>query len=220
MIVLPTKGRPDNLRRFVRVYKETTASLPIHVIFDAADAYRYDDVETPAHWKRVSVPAGTPLGGIFDKVFKKYPNEAYYGMVADDILPETSGWDVIMAELCQPDKIVWGADGLQNEKLPVHPFIGGDLIRALGWWAAPGLKHWFVDNIWKDVADALDCGLYLPQVKMTHLHYINGKAQMDRTYREQPDHRGDERTYETLKSGQFLSIIERVKNLGKKAEEC
>ncbi len=207
MIVLPTKNRPLSLKRFVRAYQETSATLPIHVIFDADDTLYYNDVETPDHWKRVSVPSGTPLGGIFDLVFKKYPNEPYYGMVADDVLPETSGWDVIMAELCQPNKIVWGCDDLQNERLPVHPFIGGDLVRKLGWWSAPGLKHWFVDNVWKNLADSLNCGIYLPQVKMTHLHWINGRSSLDRTYREQPDHAADDRVYQKFMSEQFPNII-------------
>jgi hypothetical protein len=210
MIILPTKNRPLNLKRFIRAYKETESTLPIWVIFDAADAYRYNDVETPDHWKRVSAPAGTSLGGIFDLIFKKYPNEDYYAMVADDVVPETAEWDIIMAAHCQPDKIVWARDDLQNEKLPVHPFIGGDLVRQLGWWAAPGLKHWFVDNVWKNIADSLQCGVYLDEVKLTHLHYTNGRAQMDRTYREQPDHGVDERTYIKFMKDKFPDIIKSV----------
>ena len=153
------------------------------------------------------MPAGTTVGEIFAKVFEKYPTEAYYGMVADDVVPETSGWDVIMAETCQPDKIVWGYDGIQNDNLPVHPFIGGDLLRQLGWWAAPGLKHWFVDNVWKNMADALQCGVYLPQVRMVHHHHVNGKAVMDKIYRDQPDHAADQRAYQKFMAEQFPAII-------------
>lgn len=210
MIIIPTKGRPLSLKRFIETYHATAATLPIHVVFDADDAHYYNNIETPAHWKRLSVPPRISLGGIFDKIFKKYPNEPYYAMVADDVLPETSGWDVIMAELCQPDKIVWGCDGLQNERLPVHPFIGGDLVRKLGWWSAPGIKHWFVDNVWKNIADALNCGLYLPQVKMTHLHPANGRAALDRTYREQPDHMTDQRAYEKFMKDEFPNVIKRL----------
>ncbi len=157
------------------------------------------------------MPTGTPLGGIFKRIFEKYPNESYYGMVADDVLPETSGWDVIMAELCQPDKIVWGCDDLQNERLPVHPFIGGDLVRKLGWWSCPGLKHWFVDNVWKHLADELACGVYLPQVKMTHLHHIRGRSPIDRTYREQPAPAIDERIYQKFMENEFQGVINRLK---------
>lgn len=211
MLILPSKGRPENLKRFIKAYKSTCATIPIWAILDASDAYRYVDIEFPANWKRISVPTGTSLGGIFAKLFEKYPNEPYYGMVADDVVPETSGWDTIMSGLCQPDKIVWGWDGIQNEKLPVHPFIGGDLVRKLGWWSAPSLKHWFVDNVWKNLADTLNCGIYLPQVKMTHHHYVNGTAVIDRTYREQPDHGADERAYTKFMQTEFPSII---KNLG------
>lgn len=211
MLILPTKGRPSNLRRFISAYTDTYATIPIHVIFDAEDAHVYNTVDTPSHWKRVSAPSGSCLGDIFSLIFKKYPNESYYGMVADDVIPETSGWDVIMAEICQPNKIVWGADGLQNENLPVHPFIGGDLLRKLGWWAAPGLKHWFVDNVWKNLADSLECGVYLPQVKMTHMHYINGRASLDRTYREQPNHGDDQRSYQEFMSKRFPDIINALK---------
>lgn len=207
MIILPSKGRPDNLQRFIQAYKDTCATLPIRVILDAGDAYRYAAIALPENWVRVSVPAGTTLGGIFAKIFEKYPNEPFYGMVADDIVPETSGWDVIMADLCQPDKIVWGECGIQNERLPVHPFIGGDLVRKLGWWSAPGLKHWYVDNVWKHLVDSLSCGIYLPQVKMPHHHYVNGLAVMDRTYREQPDHSLDEKTYQKFMTEQFPGVI-------------
>lgn len=213
MIILPTLHRPDNLARFVKAYHSTGASLPIMVIFDKADAWRYNRVETPSHWRRCTVPEGTRIGEIFNVIFRRYPAEDFYGMVADDVVPETAMWDIILRDSCLPDKISWGACGIQDELLPVHPFIGGDLVRKLGWWSAPGLKHWFVDNVWKYIADELNCGVFLPGIKMTHHHFINDKAYNDRTYQEQPSHTIDYENYVKFMKEQFPQAMQRIKSI-------
>jgi hypothetical protein len=210
MIILPTLRRPDNLRRFIKAYKATGGTLPIHVVFDELNTWQYADIELPPNWKRVSAPAGTPIGHIFNFMFMRFSKEDYYGMVADDVVPETNIWDVILRDSCMPNKIAWGCDGIQNEKLPTHPFIGGELIRKLGWWAAPGLHHWFVDNAWKAIADEFKVGVYLPQLKMTHHHFLNGKAQRDRTYDQQPNHQNDAIIFNEFMKLEFPKIKERL----------
>lgn len=211
MLILPTINRPNNLIRFIDAYNATGGTLPIFVIFDAANAHEYNDVKTPSHWKRCSVPSGFRLGDIFNLVFNQYPNEIFYGMVADDVVPETQGWDIILRDACLSDKIAWGACGQHNEKLPIHPFIGGNLIRRWGFWSAPGVKHWFIDNIWKAFADELNCGAYLPDVKMTHHHCTNGMAPMDLTYSSQPAHMGDRYACERFMREEFVEAVERAR---------
>lgn len=196
MIILPTIYRPDNLRRFIRHYQLTQAVLPVHVVFDAVNVFQYREVTLPPHWKRCTVPTGSRLGDIFTLVFREFPHEDFYGMVADDIVPETAQWDITLRDACLPDKIAWGFDGGRNEMLPRHPFIGGALVRRLGFWSAPGLKHWFIDNAWRDIAEELNCGAYLPDVHMRHHHYTNGLAQKDRTYESQPSTQADEIAYQ------------------------
>ena len=211
MIVLPSKGRPDLLMRFIKAYAVTGAILPVYLVLDEADASRYDHVILPENWKRCTSPEGTPLGGIFNMIFSAFPNEEYYAMVADDLLPETPFWDVALKESCLPDKIAWGNDGIQNEKLPTHPFIGGDLVRKMGWWSPPHIQHWFVDNAWKSIADALNCGVYLDQVKMNHCHPANGKRERDRTDDGQPSHFADQGAYTEFMANDFPKMIERIK---------
>lgn len=196
MIILPTIYRPESLRRFIHHYAASCATLPIYVVFDAANVFQYGDVTLPEHWKRCTVPTGSRLGDIFTLMFQALPNEEFYGMVADDVVPETKEWDLKLRDACQPDKIAWGFDGGKNETLIRHPFIGGDLVRRLGFWSAPGLKHWFIDNAWTDIAQGLNCGVYLPEIRMRHHHYTNGLAQKDRTYESQPNTRADEIAYQ------------------------
>ena len=211
MIILPTIYRPDSLKRFVTTYNQTGATLPVWVMLDHSNAWHYKDIELPEHFRTIKVSAGARIGDIFNVVFKHYPNEDFYGIIADDVVPETFRWDILLREACLPDRMAWGLDGGHDETLPRHPFIGGDLVRRLGFLSVPGLKHWYVDNAWRDIALGLQCGEYRPEIRMTHRHFTNGKAQKDRTYIEQPDHRADEITYKIWLEKEFPKLMERLR---------
>ena len=210
MIILPTLRRPHLLKQFIQAYHKTEATLPICVVLDANDARNYDSVVLPAHWQKTIVPLGTKLDGIYIHLVQTVPDAPYYAMIGDDVRPESLHWDITMRDACLPDKIVWGWDSIQNEKLPTHPFIGGDLVRRLGWFAAPGMKQYFVDNVWKNLADKLGCGVYLPDVKMRHCHYLNGDRQRDRTDDEAPSMSNDERAYYHFMNNDFAAAVARA----------
>lgn len=210
MIILPTLYRSENLKRFVQCYNDTDASLPVWVIIDGSNMFHYNDAVLPKTFRKVYVSPGMRIGEIFNTIFKHSPKEDFYGIVADDVVPTTRRWDIVLREACLPNKIAWGFDGGHDETLPRHPFIGGDLARALGYLSVPGIKHWYADNAWRDIASGLNCGDYRPEVRMTHLHYTNGLAQQDRTYLEQPDPRSDEMTYRMWLEKEFPQIVEKL----------
>lgn len=205
MIILPTKGRPQNLKRFVEAYGKTRATIPVSVVFDAADASQYSGIAVPDHWKLLVAKAGKPIGEIFNEF---YTNNSFpfYGIVADDVVPETECWDIKLAAACLPNKLAWGNDSIQGSQLPTHPFIGAELLSRLGYIAAPGVKHWFVDNAWMIIAKTLCVDVYLPEIKMTHYHFINGKAPEDETYRQQPSHEADEQAFLEWRKGWMLNM--------------
>lgn len=209
MLICPTIYRPDNVRRFVECYKATGATLPVFMVFDAANYHHYNYVGFPENFTKYIVAPGMRLGEIFNHIFEKYPNEPFYGMVADDVVPETYEWDKKLFYACQPDKIAWGFDGGNDETLIRHPFIGGALVRQLGYWSAPGVKHWFVDNAWRDIADALNCGVYLPDVRMKHYHHTNGLALRDRAYESQPDPIADRIAYAIWRERELPGITQK-----------
>lgn len=211
MIILPTIYRPESLKRFVQAYVQTDASLPVWVVMDENNFGFYHGIELPPTFRRVRVTPGTRIGDIFNIILKHHPNEDFYGIMADDVVPTTFRWDIMLREACLPNKIAWGLDGGHDETLPRHPFIGGALVRNLGFLAVPGLKHWFVDNAWRDIAQALECGEYRPEIRMTHLHYTSGQSAQDRTYSQQPDPRADEIMYNVWKERELPLLIERIR---------
>jgi hypothetical protein len=213
MIILPTLGRPLSLKRFVTHYYLTDATLPVHVVFDEADAVKYDNIGLPDNFKTVCVPTGTKLGDIYNLIFNAFPNEDFYGMVSDDCVPKTKHWDIKLRDACLPNKVSWPADGFINGSMPTFPFFGGDLIRGLGWWCPPGIKHWYTDNAWKLITHSLSIEAYLPDVLVEHLHPSNGNAVQDATYENQPNRAVDRVAFENFKRYELPSIIERLNGI-------
>lgn len=212
MILIPTRGRPLNLQRLATHYAITGATEPVCVLLDEDDAPNYEGVERRPGWEfRVHGPR-THITEITNRGFAMYPDEESYGVLADDVIPRTFHWDQVLKAAAGRDGIAWGNDLLQGERLPTHIFMGGDLARALGWVSCPRVKHWCADNVWLNIGQAMGTARYLPEVILEHAHHINGKAEEDATYREQPDHQGDVIAYKHFHfSGEFARLMAEVK---------
>ena len=204
-------GRPKSLERFVSNYHKTKCTLPVHIVLDADDAHHYESVDLPIHFKTICAPACMRLGAIYNAVFKTYPNESFYGMVSDDVIPETDEWDVKLAAACKPDKMAWPNDGFAPERMPTSPFLGGELVRKLGFWSPGDMQHWYTDNAWADIAYGLGKAVYCADINLIHYHPVNGNAPRDATYTNQPNHSLDKIAYDNWKRNSFPSILERMK---------
>jgi hypothetical protein len=212
MILLPTKGRPHLLARFLDCCIETNVTETILLIYDGDDdRVKYEkEYKMPFPVLELVVPQGTTLNNCFNAAYEKYPDEVYYGLVSDDCTPETPRWDVKLKEACQTDKIAWPAEGIHNEKLPGFVFLGGDLVRKMGFIYPPSIKHWFTDNLMNALQLKCGIGIYLPHVMLRHRHMVNGLAPEDDTYRNQPDHDADGKAYAAFLKDEFAALVERV----------
>ena len=204
-------GRPRNLERFVSNYHKTKCTLHVNVVLDEADAHNYESVDLPSHFKVICAPKGMRLGEIYNTIFDTFPDEDFYGMVSDDCVPETDEWDVKLRDACLPDLVAWPSDGFVNGKMPTLPFFGGDLVRKLGFWSPGDMKHWYTDNAWADIAYGLGKAVYRDDIKLIHHHPVNGNAENDATYINQPNHAIDKVAYDSWKRNSLPSIIERMK---------
>jgi len=215
MIILPTRGRPDSIRRFMEAYAKTGATAPVLLVTDHDDT-SYDALALHPNFKRKVMPPHNGIGECFNAVFAEYPDLEYYGVMADDVVPETPKWDMLLKEACLPFSLSWGNDGLQGAKLPTHPHIAGDVVRTLGWIACPGVMHWFVDNMWLDIANALGGGHYLTDVRTPHYHVLSGQASLDDTYMNQPSREKDMTNYAAFMKNEFPGIARKLKTAQQK----
>lgn len=210
MIILPTRGRPRSISRFAEHYVKTAASEPVKLVIDHDDS-SYEGLSLPPQFSFKVMPPHNGISECVNSIFTDHPNLEYYGIMADDIVPETPHWDTILKEACLKYGIAWGDDTMPRIHLPTHPFVSGKLVRHIGWLTYTKTKHWYVDNVFKDIADIIG-GKLLTQVKTPHHHILNSKADLDETYMNQPSREKDKAAYLHFCEHELPALREHLKS--------
>lgn len=105
------------------------------------------------------------------------------GFLADDTLPETPGWDVLLLGALETPGIAY-PQGHRRSDIPEHPFISSGIVTALGWFFEPSLCHFYADNVLADLGRTAGCLRHVPQASVRHMHYTRTCTPGDRTYFE------------------------------------
>ncbi|MER7814560.1 hypothetical protein [Streptomyces sp. NPDC096153] len=199
-ILVPTRGRPDNLAALWQAFAETcTGETRLQAWVDDDDpqleAYEqvhraaYDDGSAREDDPRFLLMVGPRLR-LGPTLNIAAPNAADWadavGFMGDDHRPKTPGWDTrYMAALERLGTgIVYGNDLIQGRALPTQMAMTSDIIKATGHIVPPGAIHLWLDNAWLALGEALGAITYLPDVVVEHQHPIAGKAQWDAGYAE------------------------------------
>lgn len=192
-ILLPTRGRPANLERFLEATIETADDWHLYLRLDDDDPAReeYGEVLQGSplnvsiyHGERTGFgPSLNELAGQADK-----DGMTHVGMFGDDVLPITPGWDTRLVEALGDDLgVAYGDDGLRKKHapdLPTHYVTQTEVYRRLGYLSPPGIRHLFLDNVARDVGRHLRNFQYVP-VSIRHLHpWVEGEQINDTTYAE------------------------------------
>lgn len=214
MYILPTHKRRANLIRFFEACRDTHVTEPLLLLIDEDDK-TYDGMELPMFVVGVKTcSSGMSSTERLNEAFRSFPAKDYYGVLGDDVVPESMGWDRILAEECGRDgkHIVYPDDGLQQSKLCTIPVISGEFCRAWGKLAEQSIKHWFSDNVWMMLGYYTGTLKYIPEVRLTHCHWVNGKAHKDGTYMKQPSPEIDLGNYEKYMNWQFTGDVAKIKH--------
>lgn len=201
MWILPSRGRPESIKRFFSACALTGFSTPgkIYIDNDDAEKSEYLNIEIPHNWN-VVIQERVSLGELCNNVLGNHPDEEWYGCIADDVLPHTQKWDIRLIKAAGKDGVAFGNDGINGEALATHPVIGGEFARELGFISLPGTKRIYMDTALTEIAKRKGVLRYLPDVYLEHLHFSNGKSPYDETYAK-PHANDDKKVYEAwLKS--------------------
>ena len=202
MWLLPSRGRPHLAER---LFEKGEFKTPGLLILGRDDQHNYKDTTLPDGWEILITPAGMFLSEKLNAGFQHKPKEPWYGILNDDHLPKTDGWDLKLTDLNQ--RMVWPQDNYADRIST--PVFDGDLVRSLGWIAPPELRHFYIDDVHELIAECLGCKR-LEDVTVSHEHVNAGRMRPDRTYLERPNNQRDRAAFLNWCKTQWPEIRKRI----------
>lgn len=195
MWLVPSRGRPHLAQRlFESGFREKGV-----LILDEDEHFIYEQVILPFGWKKLVLPR-MYLGPKLNEAANRFSGEPWYGILNDDHLPVTPGWERLVIDAAGSRSMAWPHDNYAK-RISAH-VKGGDLVRLLGWFVCPRMNHYWLDDADELIAKAVG-GKFLEDVMVSHEHANAGRAPMDRTYRERPSNPADKRAFEDWKRDEW-----------------
>lgn len=189
-VVVPTRSRPKNISAIIDAWFRTGGFGVADLVFviDQDDMqyeeYRHVLSGYPSAL-RLECPSWMPMVPKLNEaavlLARTHPVVAFMG---DDHLPRTENWanKLIKAHVLNQAGIVYGRDGIQDERLPTWWSMDSRIIRALNKMVPAPVQHMFCDNAIKILGLELGRLAYLDDVLIEHMHPLAGKAEMDAQY--------------------------------------
>lgn len=182
-LIVPTRGRPANIQRFLRSLRATTAHLnrvELVLVIDDDDR-SYDGMSFEGFWiTTVVTPSGSTMGDLNRAGYYACSGD-YIMLLNDDVLIETSGWDQTISDIfrAHPDNIVLihVNDTIFQDKLCTFPFLTRQFCELAGGICPAGYRRYRIDDHIYNVFNLLsvlgkDRIVYLPDVVFRHLNFV------------------------------------------------
>lgn len=185
MWIFATRNRVDNCKRFIRLWKETEASSPVYLRLDDDDPALEEMKSLP--WPKefiLNIGPRVRLAGSMEEMFKNYPNEPFYGLLADDLMPGTLHWDQKLINAAGLDNLSYADEVFEKRIRICHPCVGGDLVRHVGFFAVPGIRHFCTDTFWEELYHYFGKENRQYDVTLAHAHFNFNQSARDQTYDE------------------------------------
>jgi hypothetical protein len=233
-ILVPTRGRPENVRKVIGAWDFTNAwdHADLILVVDSDDPeiggyrrvveeYTSSSLVLADQLKTVEMDEWMPMVHKLNLAANLYAQTRQYfalGFAGDDHIPQTINWAkrylTVLRELSTG--MVYGDDGYQGKKLSTEWAVTSDVVHALGRMVPAPVEHMYCDNAMMDLFGAAGALRHLPEIRIEHMHPVAGKAQRDEQY-DRVNHRDqfskDRRSYERWRNLGRADDVALVRNL-------
>lgn len=186
-VIVPSRGRPQNLERLADAFIETKTEADLFAIIDLDDP-KGDEYSTRFYNMLQHNTTGGSIKSV-EYAFRELLNDSMFGyfdffmIMGDDNIPRTEYWDrLIVKPILGKTGITYGNDLLQGENLPTNFCLTRDIVRGLVKYGLPKATHLYLDNFIKQLGIDIGSLYYNPEIIIEHMHPMNGKAKNDEGY--------------------------------------
>ncbi len=196
-LIVPTRGRPEQLRRFLDSIARTThrpESLEIVLVLDADDSASHAVTHSRLTLVRVVGEPGRTMGELNAAGYEASRGQ-YVMLLNDDVIARTRGWDRI-ARRClklfpDPYVLIHVNDTLMRHHLCTFPLVSREYCELAGGICPREYRRYRIDDHIEDAFNMLALlgvrrTVYLPDVVFEHMNAVEHPT-AGRVYEANPD---------------------------------
>ncbi len=220
LVLLPTRSRRELALKCAKSFTDTAAGAEMLVITDLDDR-SYDGACWPESVKECAIPRLSLSGKLNQIAREQAPRYDAVMFTGDDHVFQTPRWDsTMMGKLAEMGGSgILYPDDKRRTDLPEIWLVSSDIIMALGYFAEPSCRHYYLDNIWADIGRHTGLLRFCPEVVIQHCHYsVHPEALRDSLYRETEESHGsaDAQAYQIWRHNKMDEDVATVKGLLRK----
>lgn len=226
-LLLPTRQRPEQLKRFYDSAMETSDNpnrLEVVAYVDNDDN-SYDGIKL----SRLKIVRGERviLSEMWNRCYENAKGDIF-GHMGDDIIFRTKGWDTAVRNAIneRPGKVcfAWCNDmspESDRHEFGTHGFVHRNWTTIVGRFVPPYFASDYNDTWFNDVAKALGVNTYLHNYITEHMHHSLGKAEIDQNTRDRLERHARTRPDEIYNSEEKrLEREEEIQKLRQFIDKC
>lgn len=144
-VLIPSRDRPEQLKRAIQSVLDTSSSADVLCYIDEDQVGAYAQSGIPQGNPRVRYVEGPRIGPVAsaNALVDRHPEFAAYGLITDDTETITWGWDAWLLDAMNqfPGRLVVVSPRHNLGEHVDMPFVSKEWIKVVGWFACPVFHH-------------------------------------------------------------------------------